>query len=276
MEEEILYHYTSVETLFNILNNTEKRGEAEYIKLRASYFMNMNDPIDCRYFFSEVKQILAEENASKDCKDKIENTILDVGIPYIISLSSAKDSLPMWNMYAQKGHGVSIGLSKKVLDDATHGINNRGGKRQRTIASSCFCKLYECKYWDTNDIKEKFVQKYILDKTDFNNKITNNDICSISYLIKHPSFFYEKESRVVFLYSPYPKLHGCLEHIDFLLPISSIRKIICGPCIKREMVEAIIPSTFNKIITEESKIPYTDSSPKRCPLSLLFKKGFKE
>ena len=49
-DNNMLYHYTSLETLYKIFHNT-KNG---YITLRANYFMNMNDPLDCRYFIKEV------------------------------------------------------------------------------------------------------------------------------------------------------------------------------------------------------------------------------
>ena len=66
----ILYHYTSVETLYKIFHNQENG----YIKLRANYFMNMNDPLDCRYFIKEVSHILSEGNKHIS-KDEIEKKI---------------------------------------------------------------------------------------------------------------------------------------------------------------------------------------------------------
>ena len=56
-----LYHYTSVETLYKILHNTEE----EFIKLRANYYKKMNDEVECHYFANTVNEILSELN--NDC-----------------------------------------------------------------------------------------------------------------------------------------------------------------------------------------------------------------
>lgn len=253
-EEEILYHYTSVETLFNILHEVDN----DHIKLRANYFMNMNDPIDCRYLFSEIKQILADNNNQKDSQDIIEDTILKIGIPYIISLSSAKDNLPMWNMYAQKGHGISIGFSKKEIEGAIAMFQNKGHAKQRVLSKQCFCRLYQCHYWNKNEIIDNFVQKKLLNKAKSNDK----DTYSMSYLIKHPSYKYEEESRIVFLYSP--NQENCPNYIELHVPISAIKVIICGPCIKKKFLEALIPSGI-RVDIEQSQIPYNDSPLKKCP-----------
>ena len=116
-DNNMLYHYTSLETLYKIFHNT-KDG---YITLRANYFMNMNDPLDCRYFIKEVSHILSERNKhinEDEIKKNIEKSMLDVGLPYFISLTELEDSLPMWNMYGGRGHGVAIGFSKNILQNA--------------------------------------------------------------------------------------------------------------------------------------------------------------
>ena len=113
----MLYHYTSIETLYKIFHNIENNC----IRLRANYFKNMNDPVDCQYFIKEVSQILSkrDRHISKDEIEKmIEKSIYDVGIPYFISFTKLGDSLPMWYMYGDKGHGVAIGFSKDLLKNA--------------------------------------------------------------------------------------------------------------------------------------------------------------
>lgn len=90
----MLYHYTSVETLYKIFHNEEDG----FITLRANYFMNMNDPLDCRYLIKEVSKILSERNmhiSEDEIGKNIEESMYIVGIPFFISLTELGDSLPM-------------------------------------------------------------------------------------------------------------------------------------------------------------------------------------
>lgn len=260
--DEMLYHYTSVETLYKIFQNTED----EHIKLRAGYFMNMNDPNDCRYFIQEVSDILSEESTinRKDIEKTIESAMRNVGFPYFISLSQARDSLPMWSMYGKGGHGIAIGFPKKAIDDAVNDYQKVGKDEHKALMKQCFCRLYKCLYWSRDDIKKKFVKDSNI-KIDNTGKITgieDRDICSISYLIKSPDYAYERESRIVFLYSPMPERE--YNYMDFYIPLAGIEEIICGPCVEKGFVKAVLPSGLQDRVVE-SKTPYTDTPQRITP-----------
>lgn len=165
MKQDILYHYTSIETLFNILKNTEKENGIEYIKLRASYFMNMNDPNDCVYFINELSELLAEDDTKRQIRKNIQQGINDAGVPYFISLSSEEDSVPMWRAYAENGHGVAIGFDKVNIKHAVNDFQNHGSESNRTLAKYCNCKFYECYYWNQDDIKKEFIEEFEHKKT---------------------------------------------------------------------------------------------------------------
>ena len=158
--------------------------------------MNMNDPLDCRYLIERVSQILSERNkhiSKNEIEKNIEKSMQDVGTPFFISLTEQEDSLPMWNMYGGRGHGVAIGFSKDKLQDAVCDFQNHGSDKEIAGNKQCFCKLFECKYWDKGDIISNFVDNYRLslnsDKSI--NGLTSRDVCYLSYIIKHPSYKYE-------------------------------------------------------------------------------------
>jgi len=253
----MLYHYTSVETLYKIFHNQENG----YIKLRANLFMNMNDPLDCRYFIKEVRHILSEGNKhiSEDEEKNIEKSMQNVGLPYFISFTKLKDSLPMWYMYGDKGHGVAIGFSKKLLKSAVGKFQTIGSKKNRIKNKNCFCRLCECKYWSTSEIKKDFVDKYNI-CFDENGEITSiceDDVCSLSYLIKHPSYKHEKESRIVFLDS---SKSNELTYKELCIPLEAVEEIICGPCGDESFVRAILPPNYRDKV-KSSEINYTDTPP---------------
>ena len=277
--KDLLYHYTSVETLYKIFHNIEKN----LIKLRANLFMKMNDPFDCQYLIKEVSQFFSEKNmhiSEDEIEKNIEKSMNEVGIPYVISLTKLEDSLPMWNMYGQKGHGVAIGFSKEDLQQAVSNFQNYGGDKIRREHKNCFCRLYECKYWNKKEIIKKFIEPNDLSIDNNGNVIglsNNENVCAISYLIKHPSYKHEKESRVVFM-DIASKLHGkqqahdqeayvvsvddsklkIFNYQELLIPLTAIKEIVCGPCTNKEFVQKIIPESLH-INVKQSKIPYTDS-----------------
>lgn len=261
----ILYHYTSVETLYKILNNIHKEHDKEFIKLHANYFMNMNDPADCQYFVSVLSEILTNgTNMYGFFKKQFEIAMHEAGIPYFVSLSSERDSLPMWHMYADSAHGVAIGFSEKLLNDAVGNFQNIGPQEQKALSTSAFCKLYNCEYWTKEEINEKIIvaNNIRTDKTWRIMNILTRDACNISYAIKHPKYAYEKESRIIFMVSfPYK---GWPNFFEFYVPINAIEEIICGPCADEGFVKAVVPKELHQIV-KKSEVPYTDSPNNTIP-----------
>lgn len=250
-----IYHYTSVETLFKIFHNiSNEKGEPfvgkgkPFIKMRANYFMNMNDPLDCTYFINEW---LEYQKLNPTLKWK---TIWEIGVPYFISFSAAKDNLPMWNMYGNKGHGVAIGFNEDAIRDCCN--NNIGDVHHRAKMAMRSRKLYECKYWNKIEIKE-FIQNCKIEEGK-----NDCDICSLSYLIKHPDYKYEKERRIVYLCNLNPK--GPQTYIDFYIPLDAITEIICGPCADLDFVKCAVPDILKDFV-KKSEVNYTDNPRKLTP-----------
>lgn len=247
---DMLYHYTKVETLYKIISN-EYNGN---IRLRANFFMNMNDPYDCRYLISEISRLASIDKNQKHNKDDFQDAIKKVGIPYFISFSSKGDNLPMWKMYGDNGHGVVLGFDKEEIKESIKHFQNLCDNKDRLIALKCFCKLYDCKYWNENEIKEQFGDEY--SKTlKVLKENAKKDVVAVSYLVKSPYYQYEDETRIVFLYAPSNRIAP--DYINFYIPINSIKIIKAGPCVDSEYVRAFVPDCLKDKV-EKSDIPYTD------------------
>ena len=123
-------HYTSVESLFAILEGYRIKREFGVIPFRASNIYKTNDPREMTLGFDAVKRILPqfEENVKynvglsdvyqnmafeKRCIESMgqkptRDTIMGGTIPYTISFSCKEDFLPMWSMYGNGGKGVCL------------------------------------------------------------------------------------------------------------------------------------------------------------------------
>ena len=124
--KEIAYHYTTIETLFEMLKNVEwnKQLEERYLKFWASSIYAMNDPQefmlgykilqdsllpkiekklkirDSYLKLSNLAQIFGYNDNNKWNKELIEQIYTKHEIPFIVSFSNNKDFLSMWKAYA--------------------------------------------------------------------------------------------------------------------------------------------------------------------------------
>ena len=101
----VLYHYTTGQGIFGILNSS---------KLHCSNINFLNDPSEETYFKEVLSEVLAASNECRAIHDKLynqsyEEVILNPTAKFIVSFSKNPDSLSMWNYYAS-GNGYSIGI----------------------------------------------------------------------------------------------------------------------------------------------------------------------
>ena len=132
-----LYHYTNGAGLLGMLKNYS--ADNPNLTMRATHYMYMNDPKEyiygqeiCMDIIDEieeeldiakkirVKEILKNEYAQAVSKNVIRMLRFDANkirvCPFLISLSGAKDSLHMWNMYAMNGNGLAITFNREELE----------------------------------------------------------------------------------------------------------------------------------------------------------------
>lgn len=113
-----LYHYTSGQGLFGIINSDE---------LQCSNINFLNDPSEKSYFQDLCKFVCKESN---DCKqifstlfnDSFQKAVVDPFETFIASFSKNEDSLSMWNYYA-KGNGYNIGIDIDKIIEENNDVN---------------------------------------------------------------------------------------------------------------------------------------------------------
>lgn len=267
----ILYHYTSVETLLKIIENSND----DKICFRATHAKFFNDPFEYKLAFSLLKTSLTKyENqisSGKKLRPKFQNKSLSslgqlFGNPHILSLSENSDDLTMWRTYGFDGSGVSIGLDKKMLEEYSNDKNLKN------------TKLIKCVY-DRNKILKGLINywKYVYPTININEEnrlvfssfsfaLNLTDFC---FSFKRSEYQSEKEWRLCKNDGEdknikfYERNGLLIPYIEHYFPKEIIKKIIVGPCVNKELTKESI-EIFLKIkgfsLTEDfigkSKMPY--------------------
>ena len=135
---ELLYHYATGAGLLGMLKDYTK--DTANIKLWASHYMYMNDPIEyeigeriCTEIINKIEtelnipeiyrvKNLVETPEYCNAINSYKRTSTGQSIsPYLISLSRSCDSLHMWDMYASNGNGIAIAFDRiKLLESNVH------------------------------------------------------------------------------------------------------------------------------------------------------------
>ncbi|HEO1387818.1 TPA: hypothetical protein VAH76_003258, partial [Legionella pneumophila] len=101
---DMLYHFTDIRALKNILENRE---------LRFTYFKDLNDSREIYYGLEQIKQHLnnIDLRNKKLFLDMLESFIepgnKNVNV-FICSFSNSYNHLPLWRFYGDNGRGVAI------------------------------------------------------------------------------------------------------------------------------------------------------------------------
>lgn len=106
MEENLVYHYTSLDALRSILGDT--------ICLWATRYDKLNDPSE--QIWAE-KYVIDAIKKHKDYKNDTSKDVIDWfrKDTYVLSLCKNKDDRNMWRLYCNDGQGVSLILDKDEL-----------------------------------------------------------------------------------------------------------------------------------------------------------------
>ncbi len=273
---DVLYHYTSIDTLNAILNGIKTTVSPEPLenisfKLRATQWAFFNDPLENRYFLNKIVSFIEKDKDLSKYKDSFSDVIFYAsgfsGVPYIISLSKSRDNLDMWRNYSKDGAGVAIGFKSKELADSIEDL------RKKSVMDSL--KMYDCRYLN-DDIITEIINGL---KPELLRTLSGTSVRLESFgplinafcLFKHPCYINECEKRIV-LFDHYPRAKESkyrvskgvnIPYREITLPLSTIKDIVIGPCANKELnttsirmqLGAISPLTDN-ISIEFSELPY--------------------
>lgn len=254
-ESDVLYHYTSIETLNAILSNIKhdvpegaNKDSLDFYKfvLRATHWQFFNDPLEYQFFYQELLNFFDNDPKLRKYKDKFVNTIgvasYFSGVPYIISLSKCADNLDMWRSYSKNGVGVAIGLSAKKIVNISADLNLKQKFNE--------IKLYNCHYLDDEQIYyiiQKEYQEYLRNILAME-KIPGNGfdpLIKAFTFYKHPCYINERETRIVIFYhntrqsdTKFRVSNGInIPYMEVEFPLSAINEIVIGPCANKEQNE---------------------------------------
>lgn len=250
---DFVYHYTSMAGLFGMLEQCSK--DNPNLTLRATHCMFTNDPSELFYGGQQLSPIIEqiEQELSVPENERFgsvfgHKTIIQtqgklkhqIGAPFISSFSNAKESLPMWNMYADDCKGVMIEIKLDIL------------KKLGLSPISCiYCN-------DEHDLTRYiplFKDRYSKTKSLYiNGEIMQNEqrgprlllfylhySAWMSALIKHPAYEYEQEVRVITWCDAEPSFREkngtIIPYINTNIPVCAIKSVYIGPNANYELVK---------------------------------------
>lgn len=242
-----LYYYTDTSTLISGI----LRSKA--ICLWASRWSHLNDSQEL------INGIEAIENIGGPSY-LTEALYKSNYLGHIISMSMAKDSLPMWSMYGNEGKGVMM------IFDAQELLKKYGGRIQPCI--------YSNSEYDTA-VVDKIVnfQDSLRFHWNKNQQLYASFIQSMHFvtLRKDYHYEYEKEVRIIGIGNPYYdtekeinyryRKDKIIPYVEENIPKSALKGICFGPLSVYEnsqcaLIEFLTKNDYKDVVITKSEIPY--------------------
>ena len=270
--EYLLYHYTSIETFYKMLDESLKYSKESgvlQLLIRATHCDFLNDQTegklfkqclrrDLKAYADKQKHPLAEEDLA------IFDTLYEVNDAFVISLSELGDSLDMWRAYGGNGKGVCLGFN---LSPTKPRVDDDGvGHMSETI------DIVKCQYFHPSSTIEESLVANVYDRL-INTKL--DTIAKAGHLVdgfrygltyKHEAYESEKEYRLIKSKLPYDKdikfYEGTLKpYINYPIDIKRLKRVVVGPCLnpdetKTKLTQILKYKGIYKVEVETSEIPY--------------------
>jgi len=272
-----VYHYTSINTLFHILNGIEHKEapgadldkiEYYFLKFHASNAVFLNDPTENTLYIEALLKAFGNDNMLKSA---ISVSNLLIGAPYALSFSELGDDLNMWRNYADNAQGVTLGLE---LDS---NINTVIKERSSHVDNIQFGK---CKYLTQEDIVQsikkqadyKEIKERLKDACEGERIRIDNILRTIlenCFFYKDVAYQAEKEWRLT-VFGHFDcmfknRKNKIIDYKEVVVPLSALKQIVFAPLTDfeklnysvRKMINEKIGSIRTDIEILKSKIPYS-------------------
>lgn len=296
----LVYHYTSLKTFLALLDNIRD----DSLVFHASGMHCMNDSTEFIYGLQEFCRILPAlektmGDIDEDMKlstffDNLEQSIQsgwnksftdilleDHITPFVISTSSDGDSVPMWAMYGDDGHGVALGID---VANCYMPVKLPDGMIVHDMTDGFLKKTHAFKIVQHLSLEHPSIQyskiiynKYLGKAKGITNEeeLTRLKIRTLYHmsllpacLVKHPAFQFEKEWRIVCEPTSFNNIQYKINSKGNLTPYikvpiqrSFLRKVVLGPCCEKAFQKSMIKRLLSnhqlsncKVVT--SKVPY--------------------
>lgn len=186
---QILYHYCSVETFYNIITN-------KTLWLTDSF--STNDYMENRWINKIIPDILPNYINDRN-RQQFDNIFkqyeINDYIPFITCFSEDGDILSQWRAYANDGSGVAIGFTTTYFDIKHQLPFTMAAYNENSIG------LHEV-YYDSK--VQANIIKALFEKASIPGEVNGEELLEIavklkqySFVFKNPAFFEEREWRII-------------------------------------------------------------------------------
>ena len=275
---EYKYHFTSCEGLYGMLKGYSE--DNPHLTMWATHSSFMNDSSEYEYGkemcvkvlkqYEKQKQIPSEQSIFKRGKTPLED-VLSNDAPFLISLSGNIESAAMWSMYSSNGSGIAL-----KFDVATLQKYSLINKHETIQPTGCIYSKTAGDILKDYSMYVEFFYKMlsnVIYKKNENNGLQDMFLKDFASQIKHSSFAYEDEHRIIVSGENKTLLFRVRNniitpYIEVEIPIDSLHGIIIGPTANfeytKKSLEVFLRSldskstAINRIIKniKSSEVPY--------------------
>lgn len=284
MTERILYHYTTMNTFYAMMEHSLcYEGDdihPKYLTMWATHYAHQNDPMECKLFFSglrkAVKDYTEKHNIVLSTED--EQLLLEpwygIGL-YTVSFSEQEDELTMWRGYGQNGDGICIGFDfSKLPPPPLARILNYEPIDEVPEMDNTILRIKErpskCKYVRPYDIfipqeaLSRTIDNLLSEEKEWSDIIQLGIIDEYAPIIKHYKYEQEKEWRIV-RRGGMPKYRivnerDLIPYLEVKISMDCLKRIVIGPCNSSKenamnVKKYLLTKSINVDVVE-SEIPY--------------------
>lgn len=253
-----VYHYTSGQGLFSILNSQS---------LQCSNLRFMNDPSEGSYFEQLIDELCSLKDEFKFIHDTLYNksyrqAVLSPTEKFVASFSKNGDSLSMWNYYS-KGNGYNFGIDIQKIMDLNRSTDfsiqqveiNYDKVYQLEQLEELFFKHKEHAQFFNEELERlesdstEGAHDYFFSKTDGIQEKYIDDLEKLRVGFKHPAYAREEEVRLIISEAP-----GLKEGERVSFKISSSGVFVSYVCLSLKAPECILDITTHPLNGELHKL----------------------
>lgn len=250
--EENLYHFTSVESLINMLSDYSEKNP--YITFWATHIRFLNDSSEYEYglqlcigYLQKYKEDFIPKGIGLSLTST-ERPIDTKSDSYVVSFTNVCDIAAMWAMYAKNGAGLALVFNKTKIKDIEDGL--------KLTLSPCIYPTNEDELFPFREsLKETYKVNYdkwandeyvVLRETLRVILSMHSTMRPLFSIIKNPSFEYENEERLICEDNKPPKYRFSNGHLcpykEIRIPINALQGIVLGPTLTSDLDKAALQS----------------------------------